>query len=200
MIANEVLDHADRTNRQLWDIVFDSPFPGEVVTHKTILVAAYIDLALEHQSAITFLIRNHHTGSAMALVRPVFEMLYRGTWILGCASDSQAEMARRERLVWPDTSTLVEQADKAYGDTDGFLQTIKKRSWKVMNSYTHSGALQVGSRFTGNDLHPSYDNDDRVLAVEGTMIAAGLLAVPFLRFHERTEQADRVEALLMQFM
>lgn len=197
MIAHAVLDRADRMNRKFWETIFDQPFPGEIVTDKLILIASYVDLALEHQSAITFLVRHHHTGSAMALVRPVYEMLYRGIWILGCATEADAEKARRDRLTWPEMGRVVKEADDAF-DGDGFLTQLKKKNWKVVNSYTHSGALQTGSRFSGNELHPSYADHEQIHAVEGTLIAAGLLAVPFLKIHGRFSQAEEIERLLLE--
>jgi hypothetical protein len=63
-------------------------------------------------------------------------------------------------------------------------------------AFTHSGALQVGRRFTGNDVHASYPEDELKTAVNSTLIAAGLLSAPFLLAHGRQDAAKKVEQIL----
>jgi hypothetical protein len=50
---------------------------------------AYVDLAVEHNSAIILLTRKKLFGSALALVRPVIEISWRGTWTAACGTDEQ---------------------------------------------------------------------------------------------------------------
>ena len=49
--------------------------------------------------------------------------------------------------------------DKEY-NTDNFFKILKSKSWKHMNSYTHSGNLQLGRRFTDDYIQPNYSNEE----------------------------------------
>jgi hypothetical protein len=197
MTLNEALDQAETANRALWDIIFSEPFPGEIVTRKTIVLVAFIDTALEHQSAITLLIRQSHHGSAMALVRSVYELMYRGAWAVVHASEDDAEKMWNDSFKWPDTGKLVTAADEAYGIE--FFQAAKKSNWRSLNSFTHTGGLQVARRFTANDLQPNYVEGELAYAAVSTLIATGILALPFLRAHGRTVAADRLEKFLLEY-
>lgn len=195
MTLDETLTLSDALNRDLWETIFDEPFDGSIVTHKTIVLIGMIDAALEHQSAITLLIREDHHGSAMTLVRSVVEAMYRGSWIVAKASEADAEKVRDGTFRWPDMNQVVSQADKAY-DTGGFFASAKAGNWGALNSFTHTGELQIARRFTGNDLQSKYSEDELQYAIVSTLTAIGILALPFLRAHGREAQALRVEAIL----
>jgi hypothetical protein len=62
---------------------------------------------------------------------------------------------QKERL---STLVIVKDVDTAFG-TDGFFEEIKKKGWKGMNSYTHSGLLQLAKRFKGSRVEPNYSDE-----------------------------------------
>src|SRR5438067_2523848 len=66
---------------------------------KTRLLAAYVDVALEHHEAIWRLREFNLNGSALALVRSVFfDAMVRGWWINKVATNEQIEQASRDEV------------------------------------------------------------------------------------------------------
>lgn len=163
------------------------------------LAAAYTSLALEHHEAITRLIRSDLHGSAMALVRVVFEILFQSHWMYGCAKPNQVEKIAKAHFDFPMMSTLVGEVDAIF-ETGGFFAEVKKRGWKAMNSYTHSGVLQLSSRFDGDSVTSNYAPEALEQAVNATTIAAAMMGRFLLKAANKNDSADRAEALLSQLL
>jgi len=195
MTLTESLDLADAMNREMWETIYSAPFDGSIVTHKTLYLIGLIDLALEHQAAINLLIRQKHPGSAMALVRSVIEAMYKGAWMIAKASERDAEKIRQDKFEFPGTGTMVTEADEVF-QTGGFFAEAKKGNWKTLNSFTHSGGMQLGRRFTHNDLAINYPDHELQYAVTSTLTAIGVLALPFLASVGRTDDVQKVTAIL----
>jgi hypothetical protein len=117
--------------------------------------AACVDQAMEHQKAIVLLIRRRHYGSALALVRLVFEAYVRGTWLHHCATDTEVTQYSKNRLQ-KEFRTLVSELEALESFKSGVLSAVKKRSWSAMNSFTHSGFAQAVRRNTENSIEPNY--------------------------------------------
>ena len=67
---------------------------------KSVMLLAYVDLALEHHAAIWLLRERELFGSAFALVRPLYDIMFRALWIGAKATDEQVEEASRDELDW----------------------------------------------------------------------------------------------------
>ena len=78
MTLKEQLDRADSARHSAWDAIVGSI---AIVDTRSQVLLSYASIALEHQEAIVQLARHGLSGSAFALVRPVFEILYRAAWI-----------------------------------------------------------------------------------------------------------------------
>ena len=72
MTLEESLANADAAHRKIWE-----SFAGNVTSlgPMTSILLSYAWLALEHHEAITILVRKELFGSALALARPVFEIM-----------------------------------------------------------------------------------------------------------------------------
>jgi hypothetical protein len=154
----------------------------------------FIDQAIEHHSAITLLMRSGKDGSAFALARSVIEILYRGVWLTACATDGEVK-----KFVEKD------KIDLALGDMSVAIDTtcgldyfaeFKKQSWNVLNSYAHTGILQIGRRFTENALVPSYTDAERIEVLRATTSAILLLVRPFLARQGLQESAKEIDKLM----
>jgi hypothetical protein len=75
---DEELDRADALRDGAWNAITG---PLTVLDTRSQILLAYTNIALEHQEAIVALVRRGLRGSAVALVRPVFEILYKAAWI-----------------------------------------------------------------------------------------------------------------------
>jgi hypothetical protein len=67
-------------------------------TTKSVMLLAYVDLALEHHAAIWLLRERELFGSAFALVRPLYEIVFRALWIGAKATDDR--LSKRVGMIW----------------------------------------------------------------------------------------------------
>ncbi len=136
MTLNEHLDRADAATRAAWEAI-EGPFT--LKDTRSQLFLAYASIALEHQEAMTLLIRHGLRRSAVALIRPIFEIFYRAAWIHHCAKPNQIEKIKKGKFRFPEMGAIVNSIDKAMGET--FFQNFKANSWKDQNDFTHSGRM-----------------------------------------------------------
>jgi hypothetical protein len=191
----ELLKRATRVRDRLAEIM-----TGRYSTDaKTTLILSWFDLALEHHQAILSLTRNQLYGSALSLVRPIFEMLYKAHWIGFCGTDKQAEkLLKDDNAIGLTMGTIVEQVDQKLG-TEGFFTNLKKQSWEAMNSYTHSGILQLTRRFKDGKVQPNYDEGAIREAIESSTAAILTFGLLMTATPDRTKAADEVEKLIGSF-
>ena len=194
MTLSEHLDRADAATRAAWEAI-EGRFT--IKNTRSQLFLAYASIALEHQEAITLLIRRGLRGSAVALIRPVFEILYRAAWIHHCAKPNQIEKIKKGTFRFPEMGTMVTGIDNAMGQT--FFQSFKANSWKDQNDFTHSGRLQVNSRLTRDDLQSAYPDEMIAVNLATTTMVAILVTVILLKTHDRVADGERLEAMLAQF-
>jgi hypothetical protein len=157
------------------------------------VVIAFIDQGIEHHSAILLLLRSKLTGSGFALVRPVVEILVRGVWITACATDAQLKKFREDDEIELSFGAMSAAIDKVCGID--FFKPFKVKSWEALNSYTHTGILQLGRRFTGDRLEPSYKDGELIEVVHTSTIAIIMLVRPFLVKHGQHDAAKEIDKL-----
>ncbi len=138
------------------------------------IAAGRLDTALEHHKAILLLVSRSFYGSAFALVRLLFEAYIRGLWLHRCASATQLELFKAEKLD-KGFGTLIGEIEKIDGFEEGILSDTKLKSWKSMNSYTHSGFMQIARRNTASTIEPNY-TEEEILEALNFSAAVGLLS------------------------
>lgn len=142
---------------------------------RTVLVVGFLDQMIEQHGALLLLIRSAMVGSAFALARGIFEGMYRGLWINFCATDDEIkEFEKEDRLPLAirDMARAIDAACRARG----FFTDLIDRGWKPLNSYTHTGLLQLGRRFTGHKLEAAY-RDGEIVEVTTTATTCVLLLI-----------------------
>jgi hypothetical protein len=173
---------------------------------RTFLLRAYVDIALEHHDAIWLLAKCRLNGSAFAMVRLVYDAMFRAFWINKVASEQQIEQATRDELGFPLEKILVEIKRDYFSDRppeeaqlfDSFLQLIKE-AWGPMCSYTHSGALQLARRFTGDELKPDYSEGAIAEALNLVTVALLLLLHTFFVSMKCQQEAEETGTMLLQW-
>lgn len=164
-------------------------------TLRTVILAGCLDQMIEHHEAMLLLIRNGKVGSAFTLARSIVESMYRGLWLNFCATDAQVEEFERKDELPLTMAQMADAIDDKYR-AEGFFTDLKKRAWPALNSYTHTGMLQLGRRFTGHKVQPSY-RDSEIMAVTTTMTTCILLlASKFLAVQNYPEDSREMERLL----
>ena len=104
MTLSKTLDRSELISRAVWEAAFSSRFHEP--TQLTMLTIWYLELLIEHQSAVTLLIRQHHAGSAMALVRCTFEIMVRGMWAISHMSEADAKEVLDDTFKFPTMAVI----------------------------------------------------------------------------------------------
>jgi hypothetical protein len=121
-----------------------------------------LDMALEHQMAIELLSRAGLFGSMLGLVRLTLESLIRGIWFARAASDEELARFQRTDNLAKSFETLVVDVERVIGNDLQTLLNLKRNSWDAMNSFTHTGMMQIVRRNSEEATGPNYSIDDVV--------------------------------------
>ncbi len=156
-------------------------------------VAAFIDQAFEHHTATILLIRYSLFGSAFALLRSIVEIVVRGVWIATCATDAQIKKFREKDEIDPSFGDMAKAIDAECGID--YFHDLKTKTWAALNSYTHSGVLQLGRRFTGNNLIPSYKDEEKISVIRLSTTMLLMIVRPFLAKHGHNNEAVEVDQI-----
>lgn len=140
---------------------------------QTRLAAGCLDMVLEHQKAIVLLTANSLFGSAASLVRIEFEAYIRGVWLFYCASESDLEKFKKDKLDLK-LGQLIQDIEKHEAFNVGTLSHVKKTSLTAMNSFTHTGIYQVVRRNKTDEIAPNYADGELIDALE-TANSLGIL-------------------------
>jgi uncharacterized protein DUF6988 len=187
------LKSAEETLREVKRVLNDGQFPDD---ERTSLVAAFVDQGIEHHAAILFLMRSGFDGSAFALTRSVTEILVRGVWMLACATDEQVQKFVKHDQIDQTFGELAETVDKTC-DLEYFSE-FKRQTWRTLNSYAHTGMLQLGRRFHGDKLKPSYTDAERIEVVRAITSCILMLVRPFLAQHGQVDSAKVIDNLMVR--
>jgi hypothetical protein len=155
------------------------------------LSGACLDVAIEHQKAIVVLINRKFYGSAFALVRAQFETYIRGLWLERCATDTEVDDFKRDKI---DKSfkAIIENIENCEGYNVGVLSSVRVKSWDTMNSYTHGGYMQVVRRMSEDYMEPNY-SEEEIIEVLNFANSIGMLAA--LEITIMTNKQDLVESI-----
>lgn len=156
-------------------------------------VAAFIDQAFEHHAAIILLTRSALFGSAFALLRSVVEIVFRGVWIAACATPAEITRFRDKDEINRTFGEMAKAIDAACGIN--YFDNLKQQSWDALNSYTHTGVLQLGRRFTGDKLEPSYKDGEKIEVIRTATTMLLLLVRPFLAKHGHQNEAVQIDQI-----
>ena len=129
---------------------------------RAIIAAACQDVALEHHKAIVLSTRYLFHASAFGLVRIQFEAYIRGAWLRHCASDEQVARFKECDKLDRNFGQLIADLECHEAFNVGVLSRIKAQSWKEMNSFTHTGLLQVVRRITSTTVEVMYPEEEVV--------------------------------------
>jgi len=157
------------------------------------VVIGFIAQGIEHHEAILLLLRSGLVGSGFALVRSVIEIMVRGVWITACATEAQVKKFRDQDKLDLSFGAMSDAIDKTCEIE--FFHDFKTKSWDALNSYTHTGILQLGRRFSGDKVEPSYKDGEQIEAIRTSTIAIIMLVRPFLMRHGQKDAAVEIDQL-----
>ena len=164
---------------------------------RMVLVIGAVDQALEHHEAIWLLHSRKLNGSAMAMIRLVYDAMFRALWLNECAKAEQVEQAAEDELNWLRIPVREDIKRAYFGDAvedpakaAELDKVFGKEIWKTLSSYTHSGSLQLTRRFTFNQVQPHYTDHELAQAFSratDTLMFCSVLLLKSLGAHEEAD-------------
>lgn len=125
-------------------------------------------LSLEHATAALALVKGGYYASAYALMRPQYESLVRGVWLLYAARESR--IARLSRPLTTETANSAAEGPmlaEMFKDLEGApnapqpiveqLKQYRDATWKALNSFAHGGFHPLSRTLSGYPSELSYD-------------------------------------------
>lgn len=167
---------------------------------RTQIVASCLYVALEHHKSIILTASVSYYGSAFALVRLEFEAYIRGAWFRYCASDDQLDIFKNNRLK-KRVGNMITDLELTEAFNVGVLSKMKEESWDAMNSFTHTGLLQVvrqmssteiGSNFPEEEIVGTLDTADTVALLSAMVIVDIIIADVTVRETFANELIERM--------
>lgn len=92
--------------------------------------------------------------------------------------------------------TEMAQAIDTKYHAQGFFEDLRARSWAALCSYTHTGMLQLGRRFTGANAQPAYTDEEIFGATTSATTCILLLVGKFLAVQNHGADCREVEAMI----
>jgi hypothetical protein len=167
-------------------------FPDD---YRTTVVIGFISILVEHHEAFSLLCVHEMFGSAFALGRPIVEGMYRALWLNVCATDEELNRFIQKDEIRLTLAELAEAIDPAHNSGDLF-QGLKQRAWKALNSYTHTGMLQIGRRFTKHEVVNSY-SEGEIYEMATTLTTCVLIVISrFLAKQGHPDDATAIDGLV----
>lgn len=194
-IVGDVLGYNRGALATVWSQLSGATMPS---SQRYDLVWAYVSIAIKHHEGIYILVDQNIMAPAFALLRSQIETFYRGLWVNLIATDEQVIAIRdRDEEPFPRFRQMATDLDAAYG-AGGWLKGFADR-WAALNSYTHSGLLQLGQQFRADGtVGPNYSDAAIVelLVISGTT-SIGCI-VPLFRHVQFNDKAAALEQWLVE--
>lgn len=173
------IDSSRKFGEQLENIVVSKhQFPtGDA----NVLLIAYWALMFDYHKGILSLLQSEFFGAAFALVRPVVEAVVRAhVTLMGSEQDLASIQKDEYKVNFKEIGAKIDAAFALEGLMENFLNDVTR---SALHSYTHSGLLQLGRRFDGNEIKPNYSDDEIIevirVTTSGIFMVSNLVAKHF---------------------
>jgi hypothetical protein len=206
-MADDVINRGDKSRTQLRTLLRQHKYPGNI---KNFVLGAYVDIALEHHEAIWLLAKSKLNGSAFAVARSVLDAYFRALWVNKVATPEQIEQVWRDelKLPMPKMCAEIQQAylgTSASNDDAKIAEQAKlgfqllEKLWKTLSSYTHSGGLQIGRRFTADEVKPNFTEDEIVEVLNSATIVLMMLLRMFFVTMGHFQENEEIKMMSQQY-
>ena len=190
MSVQTELESARRLGEQLEDLVVKrGQCPDD---DRNILLMGYWSLLFDFHRGVLHLIPLNLCGSAFALVRPSMEALVRAhIAVKGSAVDVLALQQDNYRT---NFTTIGPWIDAEFGSGNLFTNFLG-HSRDALHSFTHAGISQLGRRFDGHNLKPTYTDGEIIEVIRTSTSAAWMvtnLVTKYLGFAPEAATAEQL--------
>lgn len=143
-------------------VLNNAPRGSYKTVRRSVLFVALCDLTVEHHGAIITLIKSEqYDGSALALLRPLFETCSRAYWTLYCATEEELSGITGKTGAFPALSACAKAIQEYFAKQNHPNLFAPGSDYiKQLHGFTHSGIEQLQSRI-GPDLivKPNYSDE-----------------------------------------
>jgi uncharacterized protein DUF6988 len=177
---------------------------------KNFVLAAYVDIALEHHEAIWLLTKSKLSGCAFAVARSVLDAYFRALWVNKVANAEQIEQVWRDDLDWRRIrlradikqaylGTSASNDDPKIGEQAKLGFQFLERMWTTLCSYTHSGGLQIGRRFTADKVKPNYSEGEIIEVLYWATVVLMMLLRMFFVSMGHFQENEEIKTMSQQY-
>ncbi|MEZ9370446.1 DUF5677 domain-containing protein [Shewanella sp. 10N.286.51.B2] len=126
--------------------------------------ATLFAVTLDHSQGIKNCLIGEAYPPAFSLLRVLFETYIRAMWLEKCADEKQLEKfinedevvsKKNKKLYFKDMILEVESLH----EFPAYFSEIAKYTWNGLNSFTHSGSIQLHNNFNGSTIQSRYDDE-----------------------------------------
>lgn len=135
---------------------------------QVVIALASFHQVFEHHIAIITLLKSNYSGSAFTLLRPIWEGLLRGLWLLHVATDDQIDVVLK-RDEFPGRKHMqdaISAAHEKFGGA-GLARIVGDKTWDAMCSYAHGGTRPLLRRISADAITPVYTDEEKSELLRG---------------------------------
>jgi hypothetical protein len=188
MLTDQQLSDANAYGESLRLAVHERNLPANA---RVRAAASCLAIAQDHHHAIVILLGARLYASCFALVRPAFEAYVWGEWLALCATDQQVRTFLKGQEP-PKIDVLLGALERTEAFQDGVLSVIKRRTWKALCGYTHTGGIHVQRWNTADGIEPNYAAEEVLEILRFADIIATLSALGVVFFANDAEAAEKL--------
>lgn len=158
----------------------------------------------QHCAAVVLLVEHKQYASANAFRRLILEALIRGEWFFRCATEEELKKFKGFKEFKKDKKDkldlslwkLVRAIEKRLGDRGGIRFEIINDQLQMMHDFVHTGYHQLEKQFSGDDIEPTYTEDEMgellISTYNFALISTGLMAEVAGNTELRDKTAERI--------
>jgi hypothetical protein len=163
-LTSPELQNAIRKTIEFHRFAYDALSQLFATSVKTHLLLGYCNIAFEHYSAIAYLIDiDDHDSSARALIRRFVETIYRGLYVLYCATEEEIGRLAENDFAFPKFECIASKLGERLELEDRFK--IPGELWGLFCGYTHSGFDQLVLQYGKDGSIESTQGPDQLMAI-----------------------------------
>jgi hypothetical protein len=156
------------------------------------IIAAYILIAVNHLEAIIELIKIDKFISALALVRPNFEAIIRGTWLAVKEDDWRVKEAIRNLSENNDFFPKLWEMQNEIAEVFT-IEFCDKETIKAFHNYTHGGPHLVNRCINEKYIVPQFSTDELIGVIKGVTFHTALIVLAFATKTDDRELANKIK-------
>lgn len=188
MLTDKQLNNANAYGEWLRLAVHEKPLPENI---RVRAAGCCLGIAQDHHHAIVVLLDSRLYASCCALLRVAFEAYVRGEWLALCATDTQVRKFWNGREP-PKIDELLGALARKDAFKEGRLSLIKKRNWKALCGYTHTGGIHVQRWNTFDGIEANYSIAELLEVLRFADIVATLSVLGVLSLADDAETSEKL--------